>query len=294
MNTKKYYIYTFVVLHYLVVQDTIECVKSIKAIEKNNNQIIYIIIVDNGSLETDKDEIMNTVGEDIIYLRSDLNLGFAKGNNIGFNYAQKNLKSDYVILTNNDIIINNSNFSLGTIDLCYEKYHFAVLGPNILAGNKKICQNPHISKSFNKYSIISYIVKSIIMYLLTLFHMDTLLFKKPSPTDESSFFSFDSSTVDITKIDTLFLHGSFLIFSPQYYSKEGLFDGTFMYLEENILKYLCKKNGCKLYYTSLLSVYHKEDASTNALTNSDRKKKLFYFKNVIKSALIFCKLLWKQ
>ena len=42
----------------------------------------------------------------LIFLKNDKNYGFAEGNNIGMEYAIKNLDPDYVLLLNNDIVVD--------------------------------------------------------------------------------------------------------------------------------------------------------------------------------------------
>lgn len=100
----------FVILHYLTYEDTIECVESIT---NNINYKNYeIIIVDNasknGSYEAIEDKFRYS--EKIYIIKSNKNLGFAKGNNIGYKFAKNNLNADFIITINNDTIITERLF----------------------------------------------------------------------------------------------------------------------------------------------------------------------------------------
>ncbi|MEW6407242.1 MAG: glycosyltransferase family 2 protein [Patescibacteria group bacterium] len=94
-----------VILNWNGLNDTIECLESLKKINYKNYRII---VVDNGS-KNDEGKILKEKFGDYIYLiQNDKNYGFAEGNNIGMKYALKN-GADYVLLLNNDTIVE-SNF----------------------------------------------------------------------------------------------------------------------------------------------------------------------------------------
>ena len=79
----------FVILHYMASEQTIECIETIK---RNNEPDSYrIIVVDNcssnGSGRVIADLFLKDPNVDVIL--NDANWGFAKGNNIGIEYARK-------------------------------------------------------------------------------------------------------------------------------------------------------------------------------------------------------------
>ena len=59
-----------------------------------------------------------------------------------------------------------------------------------------------------------------------------------------------------------------------------------MYMEEDILFYICKLNGYKIIYSPNVHIYHKEESSTKAVTQTNFKKRRFRYKNIIKSSNI--------
>ena len=87
-----------ILVNYNGYKDTIECIKSLKNLKYNNYKII---IVDNASSDNSINELNKYVGDNLLLLKSNENLGFSGGNNIGIKYALEN-DADYVMLLNND------------------------------------------------------------------------------------------------------------------------------------------------------------------------------------------------
>src|ERR1035437_2216086 len=114
-----------VLLNWNGFNDTVECVNSIKKISYGNYEII---IVDNES-ENDFEKLENIYSNEIILIRSDVNLGFAGGNNLGIKYALKN-DADFVLLLNNDTTVD-PDFLDGLIKSGIEK-EFGIVAPKIL------------------------------------------------------------------------------------------------------------------------------------------------------------------
>lgn len=90
-----------IILHFNNKIDTLGCLKSLESISKNNF-VINIYIVDNGSKEP-----FSADSSSYKVIRSELNLGFSEGNNIGIRYALKK-EADYILLLNNDTIVHKS------------------------------------------------------------------------------------------------------------------------------------------------------------------------------------------
>ena len=63
-------------------------------------------------------------------IKNDENYGFAKGNNIAIKYALQNLNPDYVLLLNNDTVVN-SDFLTKMIQSAEEDVNIGILGPII-------------------------------------------------------------------------------------------------------------------------------------------------------------------
>lgn len=91
-----------VVLNWNRPEDTLLCVESLRA---SDYPMLRIVVVDNGS-ESDKyDYLRRTlIGAELI--RSETNLGFGAGNNMGIHYALEQ-GAAYVLLVNNDAIVDS-------------------------------------------------------------------------------------------------------------------------------------------------------------------------------------------
>lgn len=273
---------TFVILHYLAYQDTSECIESI---EKNCSYPNYhIVVVDNCSPNDSYQLLEKKYGNDrkVTLLHNDVNSGFARGNNIGFIYAKEVLNSDFIVMINNDTIINQKNF-IEAIIANFEKTNFAVLGPDIISTQNGMHQNPVREKMLSVNQVERLIRIQKIFRILNLLFLDTLAHKvidKLNLSSESKM-NYDNMAYDIQ------LHGSCLIFSPLYISEfDGLDNRTFMYMEEELLYYRCLKANLKTVYDPQIQILHKEDVSTSMAVKSNRKKRAFIYKNIIVSAKI--------
>ena len=125
----------FVILHYIVIDDTIECIESIFNNIKYENY--NIVVVDNKSPNSSgkilKDKYKKN--DRVTVILNNENSGFAKGNNIGYKYAKAILKAQFIILINNDTIIKQNDF-IDKIINTYEETKFYVLSPNIISTKK--------------------------------------------------------------------------------------------------------------------------------------------------------------
>jgi len=94
---------SIIILNWNGLEDTIECLESLKKITYPNYEVI---IVDNGSKGNDVLALQEKFGDYIHLIHNDKNCGFAKGNNIAISYALDNSASDYFLLLNNDTVVD--------------------------------------------------------------------------------------------------------------------------------------------------------------------------------------------
>lgn len=259
----------FSLLHYESLTDTAECIDSL--IKYLHNPRVHIVVVDNGSQTGKLSTISSNYDQyqNIHFLYSEKNLGFAKGNNIGFLYAKKTLSADIIILANNDLIFLQENFVEEMVDLAHIT-KFDIAGPTIVSMVDGKKQNP-VPVQYQTISAVNKrILKNTILLFLSFLNLDKTAQKLiAKPVVEY----FPTEDMDYQ------LHGACLLFANQYIEKyDGLYDGTFMYGEEDILKYLSQRNGMKMLYLKDLTVYHKEGSSTESIYGKGREKRQFYYR----------------
>ena len=97
-----------VLVNYNNNEDTIDCVKSIQNIV--DVDLPYIIIADNDSkIKTIETDLSFYPHLHVIY--NQVNVGFGRANNLGIKWAQENLDFEFILLLNNDTIIEPNTIS---------------------------------------------------------------------------------------------------------------------------------------------------------------------------------------
>lgn len=269
--------FCFVILHYLTSKDTVDCINSILKLNSESQ----IVVVDNGSKNGSIEIVKNAFKDklNIHFIENDENLGFASGNNIGYEYAKNELHSDFIAVINNDIIVDSPDF----IELVYDtfvKTQFYVLGPDIESLVDHGHQNPMISDDLNIKYIKREIVRYKLLYLISKLGIYDILKKSVSNEKEKT-----TKNIKLDYCENVQLHGSFLVFSTRFIENEDMCfrPGTFLYLEEAILFNYCLKMHYKTVFNPNIHVYHKEDSSTSSQFNIQKEKREFVFKNMIRS-----------
>ncbi len=265
----------FVVLHYETLDDTKKCIDSL--VKYLEDPRVQVVAVDNGS----PNGKLETLAPDyaaypqIHFVYSEENLGFARGNNLGFRYAKQELGADLIVLANNDLVFEQGDFVKILAQKC-EETGFDVAGPKILSLVDGKNQNPvgvqyHGLKDVNKR-----IFKDSVLALLCNFNLDKCVQK-----------IFAKEIPEITYVPGMEfqLHGACMFFANQFVQRyDGLCDKTFMYGEENILKYMTVRDGMNMAYLDDITVYHKEGSSTGTIYGKGKAKRKFYYKWNLHSA----------
>jgi len=275
---------SFVVLHYqnlTVTEQCISCLQTLNGIKKCN-----IIIVDNASPNNTGEEIQKKYENqsNIHILINKDNIGFAKGNNIGYLYAKNILNSQIIVVMNNDVLINQNDFIVKLLKHGNStKIH--LIAPDII-NLQGFHQNPfriipitnkRLQKMYLYNCFLRIVYKvPIINYLLAYL----LQYKQKMKNIRIS--NVESNMLNIVP------HGSCIIYLNEWIKKEDLafLPDTFMYFEEDILhEYAINKNYI-IQYLSILKVHHIEDASINESMKSELKKRLFISTHLSKSIKI--------
>ncbi len=223
----------------------------IDSLRDNISHPIEIIVIDNGS-KKDEAAVISERYPDVIAIRSDENLGFAGGNNLGVKYAT----GDYFFFLNNDTEIYEDHF--GQIVEDFEKNPaIGMIGPKIRfwAGSQPV--------QFAGYTPM----KGIAM------KNDLIGFKCE---DDGSF---------DTPAETPFVHGAAMLVSRRAFEDVGpMPECYFLYFEELDWDLAFTRKGWKLYYEPAQTVFHKESATTGQESPlrsyyMTRNRQLFAYRN---------------
>ena len=282
----------FVVLHYNAIKETIDCVESIK--KRIDTNKYYIVVVDNASPNHTGEDLEEKYHMDdkVLVLKLTSNLGFAKGNNVGYKYAVKELKCDFICILNNDTLLVQDDF-FSVIQNEYGKSQFGILGPKILLNEKKVqpvyYHFPNVEYFEEELAIHRkdyWLIKYRLNYIVVLCRLiRNYLYKKMGKPRKPRSRHIQSLKYVDKRMENVVLHGCCLIFSPLYIAEyeDGFQPDTFLYKEEELLYLRCKRKNLKTVYNPELKIRHLEDVSTNSTMMRRRKKIMFWLRNQIDS-----------
>ena len=190
-----------------------------------------VIVVDNGSANNEAETIASRYAH-VKCIRSESNLGFAGGNNLGIMHA----KGKYLFFVNND-----TEVSMNDIDMLIKRIdtseHIGIVCPKI----RFFYGDRHIQYAgFTPMSRITCRNRGI-------------------GYDEADIGQYD------TPRQTAFAHGAAMMARRDTVNKVGLIpECYFLYYEEMDWSMMMKRNGYQIWYEPSATVYHKESQSTGA------------------------------
>lgn len=265
----------YVILHYQSIEITKKCVDKLLMFSKDNP----IIIVDNCSPNGSGKQLEKMYSKciNITVIINEENQGFAKGNNLGYQYIKRKYSLNYVVVMNNDIMIEDNDFAV-IIEQFMEKNEVDVCGPDMvtLKGNH---QNPLQLKPYTSKYLQRRVRADKIKVLLLRTRLFWKLYENYKKTNKIPI-----RTKQPTVFDCI-LHGSCIIYGPEYIKREqnAFLPITYMYNEEAILYDYLVHKGYKTGYCSDVTILHMEGVSTSERIENKKKKVMFKFKNNIKS-----------
>ena len=256
----------FIILHYMVMEETVGCIRNLLNLEGKK----IIIIVDNASSNGTGRKLaeMYEDNNEVYVLLNKKNEGFSRGNNRGCAFAKAKFAPDYYVVMNNDVEIPQADF-IDRIIKIWKETGYDVLGPDIYSTSRKVHQSP---KSLTRTSIES--AKEARNHYQRLlnshFMVPVRCFLKQIPSIRHAYDQYKNKRrhIDHTReYRNVPLHGSCLIFSKRFIDsrKEAFFPGTFFYYETEILDYECQINNQTVVYSPDIKVYHHQNVSTNTV-----------------------------
>lgn len=203
-------------------------------IQFNTYSNIEVIIVDNGS-SIDPVPNWKVKYPEFVFIRSEQNLGFAGGNNLGIAASS----GDFVFLVNNDTVFTPNLIEL-LLNTLLEHPNVGMVSPKILY--------------FDQPSILQYAG-----YTDMNFYTARNACVGQYETDHGQY--------DHLEGKTGYAHGAAMMLKRSVINKAGLmFEGFFLYYEELDWCESIKRAGFEIWVNMKASIYHKESVSVGKKT----------------------------
>lgn len=275
----------FIVLHYQNIDDTVNCIESIKKLDNLKENSFNIIIVDNkspnGTGEVLKNKYIKENEIEVILL--DQNYGFSKANNIAYENAMT-YNPDIIMVLNNDIIFEDTTFLNKLINIYNLSEKYDVVSPDIINIDEKH-QNPLRDKEMSlKKAYKNMIYESIFAVVMDIHGIRKLLLNKRKKREEKWFEAYYNEKNNINKNDFV-PFGAFIIYMNEWLKNENqaFVSDTFMYEEEDMLNLYIKQKNYKILYADELKVRHLEGQSTKKSSKNEYQNMKFKSKNKSKA-----------
>ena len=213
-----------VILNYNTYEITCELIRKIL----NFKSVDKIVLVDNDSKDDFSDFCEEVNSNKLEYIKNDINLGYAGGNNIGLKYLYEK-GYDVAFIANPDVIFNNQTIELISNFLYKNRETYAIASCSRTMNNMATGQYWWIPKFSNCLLESIYIGRR---------YLDKRCIKKTYKT---------SSKDNKKHIDVEVVGGAFFGCNLTKIKEINFFDeNTFLWYEENILSYKIKQKNWKI------------------------------------------------
>lgn len=233
-----------ILVHHNTFKDTRECLTSLAQISAKGFKY-RIIIVDNGSQEP---FVLPRALErqEIEVIRSESNLGFTGGNNLGITYARDKYEPDYFLLLNTDTVVD-PEFLSSLYKRSEQENNTGLVTPKIyFAPGFEYHQKRYRKAQQGK--VLWYAGGSIDWSSLTAFHRGV---------DEV-----DRGQFELQQ-ESEFATGCCLLIPRVVIETIGLLDKRFfLYFEDTQFSLRCLAAGVKIYFEPTAIVWHKNAGSS--------------------------------
>ena len=235
-----------VILNYNDFDTTSEMIKQIKDYKCLN----HILIVDNKSTDRSYSKLKKLENKKIEVIKTDVNKGYAYGNNFGVKYLENKYKIDNVIISNPDIIVSEDTINVLIEDLKDET--ITLIAPVVEEKGK-------LSRGWKLPGF-----KEDLLSNINYFHKYS-----------KKLISYDDEHYDkkLSRVEAV--HGCFFMIRLKQFKEVNYFDEkTFLYYEENILGKKLKDNNMYCYIDNTVKVIHNLSVSVDKTYNSIKKYKI--------------------
>jgi GT2 family glycosyltransferase len=228
-------------------------------------QHAHVIIVENDSRDGSAEKLRPLAAEfsNVELLESSVNRGYFGGANWALQqYLTRAHEPDWVIICNNDILFDDSQF----LSKLFERnpQDAAVIAPAIIARLTGADCNPFMASRPTRLQLLRirlwhssfyfmWIQQLLSPHVRTLRHRLFSWARKTKPTNPSRIYG---------------AHGAFFIFSRSYFEAGGYIDdGHFLYAEELCIAEICVRLGLRVVHDRELHVWHEGHKATGRRLN---------------------------
>ena len=243
------------VLNYNDFKTTISFVNSVK----NYSNVGSVLIVDNKSTDDSFEKLKEITSEKVFLIQSERNGGYGAGNNLGIRYLSENFHSEFILLSNPDVIVSN--------DVLVQLENFLRTHSDYAIVSSFMCNSQGIRQRNTAFRIPSkreYILSS------------DLLFKKIVRPFDYNMVEYKCDHVK----EVGSVSGSMFLMRADDMLKYGMFDESiFLYCEEVVLGKKISKSGKKIGLLTDLNYIHNHSVSISRTFNSIVSKHRLYLQS---------------
>ena len=254
---------TFVFLDYKSAEATVRCISHYIQKCKKSREPFSFVVVDNsvddenfaklsaawttvavGEYDGSVLEEKLADGYRLFLWKSPVNGGYAKGNNAGAKIAAEFFSSDYLLWSNNDLVVLDDELALDDLVAEASLPRVGAVGPSIVGTDSKP-QNPYYEKSFFMRWGLENLCYPLSQFL-------------PKKWDSSDLIE------NFVANPVFRVMGSFFVMPRHVFEKIGGFDPkTFLFAEELILSKKMQKAGFEVHYLPSVHLLHNHSEIIN-------------------------------
>jgi GT2 family glycosyltransferase len=241
-------------VNYQSDEATIKFVRS--ALALRSSELLKIIVVNNGGYESHSILLNQFPADRVQIITTGSNLGYFGGASYGLKMFLENQPIPaWVVISNVDLEFVNSAFLDQLIN--YPVGHnLGILAPAIQSTLSNTSLNPFFQQRPNKWRMKLYKYMFRNYFLLLLYEILSFIKKKLDFR-----YIYKSNLQQVRKIYAP--HGSFFIFSRQYFLAGGNLDWPmFLYNEEIFVAETARRIGLEIIYDPKLLIHHHDHVST--------------------------------
>jgi GT2 family glycosyltransferase len=189
----------------------------------------------------------------MILLKNEKNYGFAEGNNIAIRFAMNIFEPQYILLLNNDVVVDKA-FLAELVEVAERERKIGIVGPRI-----------YYYDFFGRSDVIDFAGEDIVLW-------------KGRGVRHKSVEIHGGRHDRAEVVDKI--NGACMLVKKEVIEKVGLLDPAFfMYWEETDFCFRAKRKGYKSVYVSTSKIWHKGASSKSGIYDFGRDKIYFMTRN---------------